>query len=104
MLTFRKLYTYTYELQRLPTATSSNLGSRDYVRVGDVEVAIQPLASEVQAVDQGLSKKFTGFVAYDTDIRENDRLVDGDNVFTVQAVNRHHGVALNHIELILVKV
>ena len=95
---FQVLRSKTVTVERIDTTTGA------YVSVGTVEIIIRPLESGVTAIDEGLMKTYKGYVDFDADVQENDRIVDGTDKYTVVGVSKFDANNVKHKELILHKV
>lgn len=103
----KKFLTVQYEVQRLTTTTSSGRTVEDWQAIAYVNGSVpQPASLELVSMGQGHFYNTHTIYADDSeDIVVTDRLVDGDDTYTVQGVqNRPYGSGrINHKKIGVIK-
>ena len=97
MLPFRKIKSTGFELYRI----DRGLTPPGYVKIGDIDIVIEPSDTVLQIADTGIQKRFIGYVDIEADIRRGDKVKNGNDNYTVEAVNTYERGVVNHKEVIL---
>ena len=75
----------TVELYRI----TNNSNTQDYSKITDIEIYIQSMDAELSATDASFSRTQKAWATSGTDIRIDDKIVDGSDTYIVTGVNNY---------------